>query len=278
MNGNISLAAPPVPRAVPFLRTRSWPSARTPHSPSQVSLRSEGSGHLLYPGLSPSAGPSTSLCVSAELCWGFCQRLEPLCFGPLASTCSPCWVPRFSVGPATAVHAPLLPSPLLPHPQMSASSEGRTGAPGDCLRAGRDREVGSVKASLQDRKTEVLGGRGFPFSAPRLLPVGSSALLRVLGPAQDEVPLVLPPPAELSVRGPHSRAPRTAAAPVARLAAEGALDFPSVFASALPILGRGLPQRAGLGLRQKKVIIRLPALGVPQPPGQVGQVPPVCVW
>lgn len=69
LNGNISLAAPPVPRSEHFLRIRSWPQHLDTSPPSaDASLRSEDAGHLFLPRFLLAIGFSPSLCVPAVFC------------------------------------------------------------------------------------------------------------------------------------------------------------------------------------------------------------------
>lgn len=244
LNGNISLAAPPVPVLEP---DRGPVSARTPRFPSQVShsgQRAQGTCSLL---VSPFCW---SQHLSPRFCWGFSQRSAP----PW-----PPWPPWLGLQPA---QVPLLgpqvqcrpcndsarPSP----PPNVSYFRGAHRGPWRLPVSWKGQRGGLGEGRTVGRKTEALGGRGFPFSAPRLLPVGSSDLPLVLGwPRKKSLWSCRPLLNSLCLGHSVLTAglllpwPWPVAMAMARFTAECALQFPSVFASALPSPVRGPPQWVG---------------------------------
>lgn len=274
LNGNISLAAPPVPVLEP---DRGPVSARTPRFPSQVShsgQRAQGTCSLL---VSPFCW---SQHLSPRFCWGFSQRSAP----PW-----PPWPPWLGLQPA---QVPLLGPQVqcrpcndsaCPSPPPNVSYiRGAHRGPWRLPESWKGQRGGLGEGRTVGQENRGSGGPWVPLLCPQ---ASASWLFRPpAGPgvAQEEVPLVLPPPAELSVLGPlgaHSRA----AAPVAVARGRGhgpsySRVRPSVpirlcFCSSESSEGTATVGRPGLG--QKKALICLPTLGVPQNPCQVDQVPPV---
>lgn len=114
-NGNISLAAPPVPRSVHSLRTPSWPHCQDASPPSaDVSLRAEDSGPQFPPRFSPAVSSSPCPWVSAELRSGLSWLPGPL----LISGASVAWTFHSAGGPFAVSQLPCKPSSPSAHPPL----------------------------------------------------------------------------------------------------------------------------------------------------------------